>query len=277
MRLWLGLVLLAVLGLSVSAQAFTQDGCGVGQCRDCHSLDVKEAAKILGEGVDRVHKVEFAEVPGFWVVEVEKEKQRFPLYIDFSKAYVVAGNVIRLKDGENVTARYQSEMNSGKGAKAAAPTPPAPAKKTDYSRIPLDDALLLGSAAAKIRIIVFTDPECSFCKKLHVELKEVVRLDPNVAFLIKMFPLKIHPNAYGIAKSVVCTKSLALLEASFAGAPVLPSACETTKVDESLTLGAAIGVTSTPTLILPDGTLLTGYKKAEDILRLVGSKAAPRG
>ncbi|OGR33887.1 MAG: hypothetical protein A2091_07715 [Desulfuromonadales bacterium GWD2_61_12] len=271
------MILFALLGLPLAAQAFTQDGCGAGQCRDCHSLEVKEAAKILGEGVDRVHKVEFAEIPGFWVVEVEKEKQRFPLYVDFSKAYVVAGNVIRLKDGENVTARYQTAMNGGKGAKAAPPTPPAPAKKIDFSRIPLDDALLLGSPAAKIRVVVFTDPECSFCKKLHVELKEVVRLDSNVAFLIKMFPLKIHPNAYGIAKSVVCTKSLTLLEASFSGAPVLPSACETTKVDESLALGEAIGINSTPTLILPDGTLLPGYKKAADILRLLGSKAAPPG
>jgi len=278
MRRVSGLVLLFMLGMLPAAEAFTQDGCGAGQCRECHSLEVKEASKILGTGIDRVHKVEFAEIPGFWVVEVEKEKQRFPLYIDFSKAYVVAGNVIRLKDGENVTARYQTAMNNGKGNKAAVPAPaPAPVKKTDFSRIPLDDALLLGSATARIRVVVFTDPECSFCKKLHSELKEVVRLDPNIAFLIKMFPLKMHPNAYGIAKSVVCAKSLTLLEASFAGAPVLPSACETTKVDESLAFGEAIGVSSTPTLVLPDGSVLPGYKKAADILRLLGSPVTPPG
>jgi thiol:disulfide interchange protein DsbC len=31
-------------------------------------------------------------------------------------------------------------------------------------------------------------------------------------------------------------------------------------------------ITSTPTLILPDGTILPGYKKAPDLLKVLGSK-----
>lgn len=249
------LVALSVIILSVGAvptMAFTGDGCGGGPCSNCHSLDQKEAGKILGGLVDKVNRVEFAEVPGLWLVEVEKGPNKLPVYIDFSKKYVLSGSVIRLADQGDVTQERFSRMN-----------------KVDTKRIPLDDALLLGKASAKTRVIVFTDPECPFCKKLHAELKEVVRRAPDIAFLIKLYPLKMHPNAYGIAKSIVCSRSLEFLELSFAGKPVPPATCDTRVVDQTLALAPDLGIHSTPTLVLPDGLIVPGYKTADDLLRLI--------
>src|SRR5690606_38691540 len=126
--------------------------------------------------IDEVLNVGFSEMPGVWEVEVQKDRKRFPVYIDFSKSFVIAGNIIRIQDGENVTQRRTAELN-----------------RVDVSRIPLDDALLLGKSDARTQVIVFTDPECPYCKKLHADLKEVVRRRPDIAFLIKLFPLKMHP------------------------------------------------------------------------------------
>jgi len=265
------LIWLLVWGLvCLPLSALAKDGCGDGKCSDCHALDVKEASRILEKGVDRVFSVEFAEVPGLWLIEVEKDTQRFPVFLDFSKKYLISGNVFRLADGQNLTQQRLAKA----GAAPPSPPPAAPPAKVDLSRIPLGDALLLGKATAKKKVIVFTDPQCPYCKKLHAELKEVVRRDPDIAFLIKLFPLKMHPNAYNIAKSILCADSMALLEASFAGVPVPPPSCETNKVDASLAVGEEIGIRSTPTLILPDGTLAPGYKKAADLLKLLGSSAS---
>jgi thiol:disulfide interchange protein DsbC len=137
------------------------------------------------------------------------------------------------------------------------------------SRIPLDDALLLGSNAAKIKVVVFTDPECPFCKKLHDELKVVVRREPDIAFLIKLYPLKMHPNAYGKAKSIVCARSLELLELSLAGKPVPPPTCNTKVVDQTLALAPDLGIQSTPTLVLPNGLVMPGYKTADDLVKRI--------
>lgn len=101
----------------------------------------------------------------------------------------------------------------------------------------------------------------------------MVRRDPDIAFLTKLFPLKIHPEAYAISKSIVCSNSLAMLEASFAGRPVSPPLCDTPVVDQTLALAGELGINSTPTLILPDGSVIAGSRKAEDLLRLLGSKA----
>jgi thiol:disulfide interchange protein DsbC len=246
-----------LLAGAVPALAFTADGCGTGTCASCHSLDQKEAGKILGGLVDRVNKVEFAEVPGMWLVEVEKGPNKLPVYIDFSKKYVLSGSVIRLADRGDVTQERFAKMN-----------------RVDTSRIPLDDALLLGRASAKIKVVVFTDPECPFCKKLHAELKEVVRRDPDIAFLIKLYPLKMHPNAYGIAKSIVCARSLEFLELSFAGKPVPPATCNSRVVDQTLAMAPDLGIQSTPTLVLPDGLIVPGYKTADDLLGLIRQDVA---
>lgn len=243
-----------------SAFAMSPEGCGTTTCADCHSLTITETEVLLGSLVDRVNRVEFAEVPGMWAVEVEKDQQKLPIYIDFSKRYLVSGNVIRLDDGENLTRKRSEQMN-----------------RIDVGKIPLADALLLGSASAKTQIIVFTDPECPYCKKLHDELKEVVRRDPEVAFLIKLYPLKMHPNAYDISKSIVCNNSMEYLELSFAGKPVPAPNCEIPVIDQTIALAKELGIRSTPTLIMPDGRIIPGYRKADAILTIISDYVAQSG
>lgn len=253
------LIAVALLLVSQNTFAMSADGCGAGTCNDCHSITREETALLLVTMVDQVNSVEFSEIPGMWVAEVEKGGRKLPVYIDFSKQYLVSGNVIRLGDKENLTQKRSAQMN-----------------KVDFGTIPLDDALLLGQPTAKTRVVVFTDPECPYCRKLHDELKEVVRIDPDIAFLIKLFPLKMHPNAYGISKSIICHDSMEFLELSFAGKPLPPANCETNVVDQTLALGPSLGVTSTPTLILPDGLVVPGYKKAADLLTMIRENVAQR-
>ncbi|MEZ4484810.1 MAG: DsbC family protein [Syntrophotaleaceae bacterium] len=149
--------------------------------------------------------------------------------------------------------------------------------RVDVSRIPLEDALVVGAPRAKKRVIVFTDPQCHFCAKLHSELPEVVGRDPEIAFYIKMLPLAMHPDAYHIAKSIVCNGSLELLEASFTDKPVPPPLCRAEAVDATISLAKELGIHSTPTLVLPDGRPFSGYKNADQLLELLESAtvAAP--
>lgn len=249
------LIILLFLVFFVSpAYAYIGDGSGTKNCADCHKLSMSEAATLFKGNVDKVLKIDFAELPGFWQVEVEKDKKQFLLFIDFSKAYVVTGNIVRLSDGSSIATNR-----------------PAESKRVDVARIPIEDALLLGKTGAKTKVIVFTDPECPYCKRLHTELQEVIRRDPNIAFLIKLFPLKMHPNAYTISKSIICNRSMTMLEDSFAGKPVPPPLCETPVVDETLALVAKLGINSTPTLVLPDGRVMPGYKKADELLKLLST------
>jgi thiol:disulfide interchange protein DsbC len=250
---WSFVFLAFFLGLTTNVMAFTGDGCGAGECKDCHQLTREEAAGILKGVAGEVLDVKFSEVPGLWVVDIEQKGKKIPIYLDFSKQFLISGRVVRLANREDVTQKRFMTLN-----------------KVDVGQIPLDDSIVIGKPDAANRIIVFIDPECSFCLKLHGEMKKLVELRNDIAFFIKMFPLvKIHPKAYDKAKTIICEKSLKILEDSLAGKEIPPPKCETVQVDKNLELGRKIFVKSTPTLVFPDGSVVPGYKSAERIIEFL--------
>uniref|UniRef100_UPI004056E710 DsbC family protein n=1 Tax=Candidatus Electrothrix sp. TaxID=2170559 RepID=UPI004056E710 len=247
---------LATVFSGTHAMAFQEGGCGAGDCRDCHSVSRDEVAQLLKGKVHEVLDVKRSEVPGLWDVEAVYNGQKLPFYIDFSKSYLISGNVIKLQNDENVTQTNFVKMN-----------------KVDRSEIPLGDALIIGNPAAKNKIIVFDDPECSYCSKLHPEMKKVVTQRPEIAFFIKIFPLPMHPTAKPKAQTIVCSKlagkdeeALKFLEDSLAKKPLPAPICETDIVDKNIALAKKLYITSTPTLIMPDGRVLPGFKNAEKII-----------
>jgi thiol:disulfide interchange protein DsbC len=102
-------------------------------------------------------------------------------------------------------------------------------------------------------------------------MKKIVDERKDIAFHIKLFPLPSHPEAYQKSKSILCEKSLALLEDAFEKKPIPKPKCETSAVDESTKLAQKLGINSVPTLILPDGRMLPGYKDAKTLIQLIGN------
>ena len=101
----------------------------------------------------------------------------------------------------------------------------------------------------------------------------MVKADPGVVFFIKLMPLvQLHPEAYDISRTILCEKNIKLLEDSFAGKQVPKPNCESDAVDRTLKLAESLGIASTPTLIFPDGRVISGYRPAEEILELIRGK-----
>ena len=102
-------------------------------------------------------------------------------------------------------------------------------------------------------------------------MKKTIDERKDIAFYLKMFPLPSHPDAYEKSKSILCEKSLTLLEDAFEKKPIPKPKCETLAVDESTRLAQKLGINSVPTLILPDGKILPGYKDAKTLIQLIGN------
>ena len=242
-----------ILGLLLCASTvygFQKDGCGSGNCLDCHSLNREEAVKLLKGKVDDVLSLKISEVPGLWALEAVYQGKTITLYLDFSKKYIISGNIIRLQDGESLS-------------------PQAPVVSVDVAAISLQDAVVLGDPKAPKKIIVFDDPECTFCQKLHPEMEQIVKTRKDIAFFIKMLPLPSHPHSYEKAKTIICTKSAKLLAESLAGKPLPPPVCETDQVDRNIKLAEKLHINTTPTLIFPDGKVYPGYRPVDAILAIL--------
>ncbi len=244
------------------AGAFEKGGCGGGACAECHSLTKDEAAKILGAMVDNVVSVEQSPVGGLWVVGIEKEGNKWPVYIDYSKKFLINGQVIRLATKENVTETQAAGMS-----------------RVDVSAIPLDRALVVGNPKAGTRIIVFSDPDCHFCGMLHQEMTKLVAANPDIVFFVKLYSRVNSSSTARKALSVVCSGSAKLLEDAYAGKELPAPTCETTVVEETFRLAEKLGIRGTPTMILPDGRIARGYRDVNGIAALLeaGKPAAAGG
>jgi thiol:disulfide interchange protein DsbC len=227
-----------------------KEGGGTTRCSDCHTLSMDDARKVFNGLQGEVVSVDIAEVPGLWRIGMKTQGKTVPVYLDFSKSYLISGNVIRLTDRKNLTEEWYRQHNL-----------------VDLLRIPIDDALLLGNPTAKNKIIVFTDPHCSYCKQLHQVLRQAVEKRPDLQFLIKLLPLQ--QSSKSLAKTIACNKSMEQLDAVFAGKTIAEADCKTEVIEQTLAIARSLGINSTPTLILPNGQLAPGYQPLEPLLKLI--------
>jgi thiol:disulfide interchange protein DsbC len=236
---------------SAIENAFAFQGAGCGQdCASCHTLSKDEAKKLIKADAFKadVADVRMSPVKGLWEIEVAKEGQKFLIYVDFGKKYLVEG-------------KFTPLAQLGK---------PPELKKINLSQIPLADAVIMGNPKAKTKIIVFDDPDCPYCKKLHEEIKKILETRKDIAFYIKLFPLDIHPEAYEKSKAIICgKKSVKLMDDAFAGKKLPKPDCETKEIDDNIRLGKSLGITGTPTIIFPDGRLLPGYVEGPTLIKIL--------
>jgi protein-disulfide isomerase len=100
-------------------------------------------------------------------------------------------------------------------------------------------------------------------------MKKVLEKRKDIAFYIKLFPLPMHKGSYAKSKAIICENSLTLLEDAFAHKDLPKPSCGTDQVDQNLALGKKLGITGTPALIFPDGSLASGALDADSIIKRV--------
>lgn len=213
-------------------------------------LTIKQATQILSGIEGEVISVENTEVSGFFLVGMKMQGQIVPLYLDKSGSFLFSGNVIDLTKRKNLTEDHFAKLNP-----------------INVSEIPLENALLLGKPEASQQTIVFTDPDCPYCSKLHKILLEAVKADTDLAFQIIVTPLK--ESSYQTAKTILCNKSMDQLEQALAGTSLSVTECDTNAADDNKALARALGIRGTPTLILPNGQLKPGYRPLNELLELI--------
>ena len=123
-------------------------------------------AEVLG--------IQMSPIKGLWEVTINDRGKRGVLYVDFSKNYVLPGPIIEVKTGANKTMEKLGKTQEK--------------QKVDFAKIPLPSPLVMGNPRASQRVVVFTDPDCPFCGKLHVELEKIVQERSDIAFHILLFP-----------------------------------------------------------------------------------------
>ncbi|MBV6342269.1 DsbC family protein [Candidatus Magnetobacterium casense] len=227
---------LCVFVLALSAQAYAKDT----------DEAAREAFTKLFPKV-KVDAVTETEMKGVYEIVVG---------IDIAYFHPETGTLIlgelRGKDGKMLTRERKDAISASK-----------------VKDLPLDKALKIGKG--KNTVIEFTDPDCPFCRKLS----EVLSKRDDITRYVFLFPLvQIHPKAMDKAKYILCAEDKAkALEEVMAGKhdddkfEVCKDEAIEKKVTENLELGASIGISGTPYLVV-NGEIVQGadIKRIETLL-----------
>ena len=125
--------------------------------------------------------------------------------------------------------------------------------------------IVFPAKSPKHEITVFTDIDCTYCRKLHREIKDYNGKGITVRYV--MYPRSgVNTPSYNKAVAVWCEDNQqdALTRAK-AGEELTGSTDCDNPVKEHLKLGQVMGLRGTPAIVMADGEMLPGYVPADKL------------
>lgn len=257
----IAVMLATVMIIAVPAFALASEGHGT-DCASCHKLTEKEAGELLKQVGGTVKSVKQSPAKGFFELLMEKDGKQGILFMDYTKKHIMQGAVFSLETLQPVAAHMQ-ELSQQKQAASI-----------DTKTIPVAGSIVMGNPKGSKKLYVFTDPDCPYCRNMHTELQKLEKIAPDVAIHVMLYPLPMHPGAYDKARVILETKKREVLDKAFEGKEVPKPSKESSKavVDATIKYANEHGISGTPTLVLPDGTIMVGGRDAESLKKMLEGK-----
>ena len=181
------------------------------------------------------------------------------IYTDEKMSYLIAeGHLVDPKTKKDITGERLEELT-----------------RVDFSTLPLDQAIKVVKGNGSRKLVVFSDVDCPFCKRL--EQNELTNIT-DVTIYTFLYPiLQLHPDSANKSKAIWCASNRVKAWQDWILNAKLPSSvgnCEV-PIEKIGELARKIGVTSTPTLFFTNGKRMLGaqpYKDIEHALVLASKK-----
>lgn len=196
-------------------------------------------AKVSGtfEEIEPEH-VRHSPVDGWYTIR----KGAIVAYISADGRYLLQGDLIDLDEEVNLSEQDRNE-----------------ARIEMLGAISEKDMIVFSPEAAKFTVTVFTDIDCTYCRRFHSQIAEYLAQGIEVRYLL--YP-RNGPGAesWTKAEQVWCADdrnaalTLAKLDRKFE-----TSDCDASVVRKHYATGQDVGLRGTPAIVLEDGTLVSGY------------------
>ncbi len=204
--------------------------------------DVKKAIEA---NVGKVEKISKAPIAGLWEAVVDGQI----FYADDKGTYLLAGNLIEIKTGKNLTAERQ------------------------FNALPLDLAVKQVRGNGKNILVTFEDPNCGYCKKLAKELQSI----KNITTYTFLYPV-LGEDSLEKSKMIWCSADKAKAWSDWMTnakpLPAAPAKCDTAGLEKSIALGQKLRINGTPAMFFATGERVGGYIPATEIEKRFNAKGS---
>ena len=160
------------------------------------------------------------------------------VYTDENMDFLFSGNILDMHTLKNLTEAREKQLYA-----------------INFDALPLNLAIKNVKGSGKRKLAVFSDPNCTYCKKLE---KEMLGLT-NATVYIFVFP--ILPGSEEKARAIWCApdRLTAWEDNMLKGvAPKPEKTCDTSALTKISAQAKKLGINLTPTLIFADGVIKPG-------------------
>jgi len=212
------------------------------------SLKKAIQANFPGEKIESLKKTSYL---GLYEVVVGGEL----FYTDEKASYLFFGHVVDPKTKQSLTTERLQHIKD--------------ARRVSIDSLPLEFAIKAVKGNGKRKLVVFSDPNCPYCKRLEQELANV----NDVTVYTLLYP--VLNGSVPTATSIWCSPDRLKAWEDFMLKDIAPTGkdCET-PIGKLLQAGQKNGISGTPTLIFADGSLAPGLMAAEAIEKKLGGSSA---
>jgi thiol:disulfide interchange protein DsbC len=199
-------------------------------------------------------EVQRAPVPGLWELRFGTEI----LYTDDKGDFLISGPVIETRSRKDLTAERIDKLTA-----------------IQFAALPFKDAIVIKQGSGARKLVVFSDPNCGFCKRYERDLMSL----KDVTLYTFLYPI-LGKDSQDKSRNIWCAADPAkawrdwMVEGRMP--PVAMGKCDASALERNTALGQKHRVESTPTSVLEDGTRRSGAFPPAEVERMLSASKNPK-
>lgn len=217
--------------------------------------ELEQLRQKVGEMFDLIapENINASPVDGWYTIQ----KGSVVAYISSDGRYLLQGDLIDLDNQVNLSEVSRND-----------------ARRDLMSAVTDEQVIVFSPSEVKYSVSVFTDVECTYCRRLHNQIDEYLAHGIEVRYLLYPRNGPASPS-WNTSEEVWCSsdRNEALTMAKL-DRKVEASACDATMVQDHYVIGRDIGLSGTPAIVFDDGTLISGYLPPDQLKARLDNIAA---
>jgi thiol:disulfide interchange protein DsbC len=203
--------------------------------------------------IDQISKTK---IPGIFELRVGTDI----FYSDAQGDYLIEGQLVDTKTGANLTEERIAKLTA-----------------IDFASLPLKDAIVFKLGTGARKLVVFSDPNCGYCKKFERELSQI----NDVTVYTFLYPI-LGGDSPEKSRDIWCAKDNTKAWRDWMVEGTAPAKsigqCDVAALQRNALMGRKHKIMGTPALVFEDGKRIPGAMAPEQIEKqLVVSRKAVRG
>jgi thiol:disulfide interchange protein DsbC len=144
-----------------------------------------------------------------------------------------------------------------------------------FSNLPMADLIVWKQGAGSRKMVIFSDPNCSYCRRLERDIQQL----KDVTVYTVVLPV-LGPDSQEKSKQILCAKDRTKAWLGLMLDGVMPhrsfASCDGSVVERNLALGMKYKVNGTPTIIFEDGKLVSMALNREELEKQLAASSRSR-